>query len=48
MTETHYRLMARKPGEPNLLVDPDGFLKLLAEWRIGAEQRLEIERKAGR
>lgn len=48
LTEAHYRLLARKPGEPNLLVDPDTFLKLLAEWRTGAEQRLEIERKAGR
>jgi metallo-beta-lactamase class B len=48
LTEAHLRLVERKPGEPNLLVDPDGFLKLLAEWRSGAEQRLEIERKAGR
>jgi metallo-beta-lactamase class B len=48
LTEAHYRLVARKPGEPNLLVDPDGFLKQLAVWRSGAEQRLEIERKAGR
>jgi metallo-beta-lactamase class B len=48
LTEAHLGLVARKPGEPNLLVDPDGFLKLLAEWRSGAELRLEIERKAGR
>jgi metallo-beta-lactamase class B len=48
LTEAHYRLVARKPGEPHLLVDPDGFLKLLADWRSGAEQRLEIERNAGR
>jgi metallo-beta-lactamase class B len=48
LTEAHHRLEARKPGEPNPLVDPDGFLKQLAVWRSGAEQRLEIERKAGR
>ncbi len=48
LTEAHHRLAARKPGEPNPLVDPDGFLKQLAVWRSGAEQRLEIERKAGR
>jgi metallo-beta-lactamase class B len=48
LTESQYRLAERKPGEPHLLVDPDGFLKLLANWRSGAEQRLEIERKAGR
>jgi metallo-beta-lactamase class B len=48
LTEAHQRLAARKPGEPNPLVDPDGFLKQLAGWRSGAEQRLEIERKAGR
>jgi len=39
---------ARKPGEPNPLVDPDGFLKQLAVWRTRAEQRLELQRKAGR
>ena len=48
LTEAHHRLAARKPGEPNPLVDPDSFLKQLAVWRSGAEQRLEIERKAGR
>jgi metallo-beta-lactamase class B len=48
LTEAHHRLAARKPGEANPLVDPDGFLKQLADWRSGAEQRLEIERKAGR
>jgi hypothetical protein len=37
-----------RTSEPNPLVDPDGFLKQLAVWRSGAEQRLEIERKAGR
>jgi metallo-beta-lactamase class B len=48
LTEAHDRLAARKPGEPNPLVDPDGFLKQLAVMRSGGEQRLEFERKAGR
>jgi len=48
MTEVGYRLPARKPGELNSLVDPEGFLEQLASLRSGAEQRLEIERKAGR
>jgi len=48
LTEVHDRLAARKPGEPNPLVDPDGFLKQLASLRSAGEQRLEIERKAGR
>ena len=48
MTEVGYRLPARKPGELNPLVDPAGFLEQLASLRSGAEQRLEIERKAGR
>ncbi len=48
LTEAHDRLAARKPGEPNPLVDPDGFLKQLAGMRRGSEQRLEVERKAGR
>jgi metallo-beta-lactamase class B len=48
MTEVGYRLPTRKPGEPNPLVDPGGFLEQLASLRSGAEVRLEIERKAGR
>ena len=48
MREVGYRLPARKPGELNPLVDPEGFLEQLASMRSGAEQRLEIERKAGR
>ena len=48
MTEVGYRLPARKPGELNPLVDPEGFLEQLASLRNDAEQRLEIERKAGR
>ncbi len=48
LTETRERLAARRPGEPNPLIDTEGFLKQLASLRSGAEERLEIERKAGR
>jgi metallo-beta-lactamase class B len=48
LMEARDRLAARKPGEPNPLVDPQGLLKQLAGLRRGAEERLEIERKAGR
>jgi metallo-beta-lactamase class B len=48
LTEARDRLAARKPGEPNPLVDPEGLLKQLAALRSGAEARLEMERKAGR
>lgn len=48
LTEVRGRLAARKPGEPNPLVDPDGSLKQLAALRSAAVERLEVERKAGR
>jgi metallo-beta-lactamase class B len=48
LMETRAKLLARKPGEPNPLVDPDALLKMLATQRGGAVVRLEIERKAGR
>ena len=48
LMEARDHLAARKPGEPNPLVDPEGLLRQLASLRAGAEQRLEIERKAGR
>jgi metallo-beta-lactamase class B len=48
LMEARDRLLARKPGEPNPLVDPDTLLKMLATQRSGAEVRLDIERKAGR
>src|SRR5260370_31090076 len=48
LMEARDRLAARKPGDPNPLVDPDGLLKQLAGLRSGAEERLEIERKANR
>ena len=48
LMEARDRLAARKPGQPHPLVDPQGLLTQLAALRSGAEQRLEIERKAGR
>ena len=48
LTEARDALAARKPGGPNPLVDPEGLLKQLAALRSGAEERLEVERKAGR
>ena len=38
----------RKASEPNPLVDPEGLLAQRASLRRGAEERLEIERKAVR
>ena len=48
LMEARDRLAARKPGEANPLVDPEGLLKQLAGLRSGAEARLDIERKTGR
>lgn len=48
LTELREKVLARKPGEPNPLVDRQGLLRQLASLRQGAEQRLEVERKAGR
>jgi metallo-beta-lactamase class B len=48
LTEAKDRIPGRKPGEVHPLVDPDGFLKQLIELRRGAEERLAVERKAGR
>ena len=48
LMEARDKLLARKPSEPNALVDPETLLKMLATQRSGAETRLEIERKAGR
>ena len=48
LMEARDRLAARKPGEPDPLVDPKGLPAQLAGLRSDAEQRLEIERKAGR
>jgi metallo-beta-lactamase class B len=48
LTEAKARIPGRKPGDPHPLVDPDGFLKQLEDLRRGAEERLIVERKAGR
>jgi metallo-beta-lactamase class B len=42
------KLAARKPGEANPFVDPDGFTKWLNQLLTNAEKKLEDEKKAGR
>lgn len=48
LTEAAARLKTRKPGEAHPLVDPAGFIAQLETLRKGAEERLVIERNAGR
>ena len=48
LTEAAARLKDRRPGDPHPLVDPSGFITQLEELRKGAEERLVIERNAGR
>ena len=48
LTEAKDRIPGRKASDPHPLVDPEGFLKQLEELRLGAEERLIVERKAGR
>ena len=48
LTELRKRILAHKPGEQNPLVDPPGLLDQLAHLRRGADERLQIERTAGR
>jgi len=48
LTEMAQRLTLRKPGEPHPLRDPAGFVAQLEALRQAAEERLVIERKAGR
>lgn len=48
LIEASKRLAARPAGGPHPLVDPAGFAAQLRGLRTGAEERLEIERKAGR
>ena len=48
LMEARDKLAARKPGEPNPLVDPVAFTKQLDGLRSGADQRLAVEKKAGR
>jgi len=42
------KLAARRPGEPNPFVDPDGFTKWLNQLLANAEKKLDDEKKAGR
>lgn len=48
LMEMRDRIAARKPGEPNPLIDPKALLAQTAGLRAGAVERLDIERKAGR
>jgi len=48
LTEIREKVVTLKASEPHPLVDPQGLLAQLASLRRGAEERLEIERKAGR
>lgn len=48
LTENREKVLTRKAGEPNPLVDPEGLLAQLASLRRGAVERLDLERKAGR
>ena len=48
LPEAKDRIPSRKPGEPHPLVDRAGFIAQLEALRKGAQERLEIERKAGR
>jgi hypothetical protein len=38
----------RASGTPHPLVDPAGLTRQLGQLRKGAEERLQIEKKAGR
>lgn len=48
LMEARDAMAARKPGDPNPFVDTAGFVKQLDGLRTGAQERLDIERKAGR
>ena len=48
LTEAAQRLKSRRPGEPHPLVDPAGFTSQLEMLRKNAEERLVIEKNAGR
>jgi metallo-beta-lactamase class B len=48
LTEAAQRLKSRRPGEPHPLVDPAGFTSQLEMLRKDAEERLVIEKNAGR
>jgi len=44
LDEDRVKLAERKPGEPNVLVNPEGILDQIAGLRERAEKRLEIEK----
>jgi metallo-beta-lactamase class B len=48
LTESAQKLKTRRSGDPHPLVDPAGFIAQLETLRKGAEERLVIERNAGR
>jgi metallo-beta-lactamase class B len=48
LIEASRRVAARPAGARHPLVDPAGFAAQLRQLRVGAEERLEVERKAGR
>ena len=48
LTESAQRLKTRGPVDPHPLVDQAGFISQLEALRTGAEERLVIERNAGR
>lgn len=48
LTEAKELLKTRKVGDPHPLVDPEGLRRQLEQLRSRAEERLAIERKAGR
>ncbi|MGY4329410.1 metallo-beta-lactamase class B [Bradyrhizobium sp. LB7.2] len=48
LLEMKDKVASRKPGEPNPLIDPTALLRQTAALKKGAEERLELERKAGR
>ena len=48
LTESAQKLKTRGPVDPHPLVDPAGFISQLEALRKGAEERLIVERNAGR
>jgi metallo-beta-lactamase class B len=48
LTEIREKVISRKPADPNPLVDSQGLLDQLAYLHKEADERPEIERRAGR
>ena len=44
LDENRQKLLTRKPGEPNVFVDPQALLNQVATLRAGAVKRLEVEK----